>query len=342
MNSIKLIYLIFFSTSIFSQDYFTMDHEGYVREYYVSYPELSDGPSPLIISMHGFGGTATGQQSYTDMDDYAHSHGVAVVYPQGLGYSWSVGTFWTDFNYADDVSFINELIVKVSTDYSIDLNRVYATGMSNGGYMTYELACELSDKIAAFGSVTGNFMLNEDQNCNPMKEVPIMHIHGTADGVVDYYPPSFDGALTVSESIDYWNNINKLDSLITEYIPGETGVLSAEKFTYLRESTYTEFVHYKIEDGGHDWFGSPYVGASVVNASEVLVDFFLEYSLDELPCLDPNGDANEDGQVDSFDFINMLSLISTLDNTSSNTCLDLNADSNIDIIDLLMMVDQVF
>ena len=327
---------------IYCQDYYTMDHDGYVRQYYVSYPEISTGPAPLIISMHGFGGTALDQQSYTEMDDYAHPQGVAVVYPQGLGYSWSVGTFWTEFNLADDIDFISELIDKVSTDYSIDLTRVYATGMSNGGYMTYELACELSDKIAAFGSVTGNFMLNDDQNCTPQKEVPIMHIHGTADAVVDYYPPSFDGALTVSESIDFWNDINKLDSVIVEEIAGDIGVLSAEKFTYFRESTITQFIHYKVENGGHSWFGSPYVSESVVNASEVLVDFFLDYRLDELPCLDPSGDANDDGEVDTFDFISMLSLISSLDNISTNTCLDLNADSYIDIIDLIMMSDQVF
>ena len=233
------------------------------------------------------------------------------------------------------------MIDKIAQDYSIDLDRVYATGMSNGGYMTYELACELSHKIAAFGSVTGNFMLNDDQNCIFEKEIPIMHIHGTSDLVVDYYPPSFDQALTVSESMDYWNSINVLDSLEIISIEGSDGVLSAEKFTSYRNGTNTKFIHYKVENGGHEWFGSPYATESVVNSSEILVDFFLEYNLQDLPCINPNSDINDDGQVDMFDIVTMLSHMTSLDFISTDTCLDLNADSNIDIIDLLMICNQV-
>ena len=208
--------------------------------------------------------------------------------------------------------------------------------------MAYELACELSDKIAAFGSVTGNFMLNEDQTCFFEKEIPILHIHGTNDLVVDYYPPSFDGALTVSESIDYWNQVNQLNNLETETMSGSGGVLSAEKFTYYRAGTDTEFIHYKVENGGHVWFGSPFVGPSVVNSSEILVEFFLNYALNELPCLNPDGDINDDGEINTFDFIQMLSNMSSLDDFDVNTCLDLNADNNIDIIDLIMISDLVF
>ena len=328
-------------SSLFSQDYFNMEHESGLREYYVSYPDISSDPAPLIINMHGFGGTALGQRYSSEMDDYALPQGVAVVYPQGLGASWSVGTFWTSFNFADDIDFISQMIDKISEDYSIDLNRIYATGMSNGGYMTYELACELSDKIAAFGSVTGNFMLNDDQNCVFEKEIPIMHIHGTSDLVVDYYPPSFDQALTVSESMDYWNSINVLDSLEIISIDGSEGVLSAEKFTWSRNGTNTKFIHYKVENGGHQWFGSPNAFPSVVNSSELLVDFFLQYNLNELPCINPSNDINDDGQVNMFDIIAMLSHMASLNSISTDTCLDLNADSNIDIIDLLMICNQV-
>ena len=342
MKTKNIISILLLVSSIFSQDYFTMDHESGLREYYVSYPVISSDPAPLIINMHGFGGTALGQRSSSEMDDYALPQGVAVVYPQGLGASWSVGTFWTSFNYADDVDFISQMIDKIAQDYSIDLDRVYATGMSNGGYMTYELACELSHKIAAFGSVTGNFMLNDDQNCILEKEIPIMHIHGTSDLVVDYYPPSFDQALTVSESMDYWNSINVLDSLEIISIEGSDGVLSAEKFTSYRNGTNTKFIHYKVENGGHVWFGSPFVVPSVVNSSEILVEFFLNYALHELPCLNPDGDINDDGEVNTFDFIQMLSNMSSLDDFDVNTCLDLNADNNIDIIDLIMISDLVF
>ena len=93
------------------------------------------------------------------MDQFALQQVIAVVYPQGINNSWNVGVAW-DNNNSDDVGFIRVLIDSVAANFIIDLDRVYACGMSNGGYMAYELACHLSDKIAAFGSVTGNFMLD--------------------------------------------------------------------------------------------------------------------------------------------------------------------------------------
>ena len=214
----KILNILIFLSFSYTQ-WFSVNHDLIARSYYMSYPEnISDQESaPLIINMHGFGGSALSQRYYSEMDQFAHEQGIAVVYPQGIvnsiGYtSWNVGTYW-DFSNLDDVGFIEAMINKVSDDFNIDLDRIYACGMSNGGYMSYELACELEDKITAFGSVTGNFMLNQTsgQFCEFTREVPIVHFHGTADSTVDYYPPTFDQALSVSESIDFWSEYNDLD-----------------------------------------------------------------------------------------------------------------------------------
>ena len=341
MNYTLLIIFIIYNLSpdLHAQDYFEMSHDGQNREYYLSYPEDVNGPCPLIINMHGFGGTANDQISYTEMDDYALPLGVAVAYPQGLGFSWNVGTWW-DGNPFDDIGFISALIDNISNTHDIDLDRVYATGMSNGGYMTYELACELSHKIAAFGSVTGNFMLNDGQTCNNLRETPIMHFHGTLDLVVDYYPPSFDEALTVSESMNYWNGVNHLYDLDVDTLIGDVNELSAERFVYSRNGTNVKFVHYKVINGGHSWFGSPLVYPSVVNASELLVEFFLEYSLDELACLDSNGDFNLDGQIDMSDYFLILSGVMNPDDVSFNDyCLDMDNNGNVNIMDLIITLD---
>ena len=87
--------------------------------------------------------------------------------------------------------------------------------------MEYRLACDLSDKIAAFGSVNGNFMLDTDLNdcLDQEREIPIIHFHGTADGGVNYYPPSFDNALTVGESAEFWQDYNSLDNLLSANKP---------------------------------------------------------------------------------------------------------------------------
>ena len=107
------------------------------------------------------------------------------------------------------------MISDISENFNIDLDRVYACGMSNVGYMSYRLACDLSDKIAAFGSVTGNFMINDSVNdCQDQnRDIPIIHFHGTDDSIVNYYPPSFDGALTIEESIQFWSSYKFVQSV---------------------------------------------------------------------------------------------------------------------------------
>ena len=270
----------------------TLTYDNIVREYYVSYPENSDSSVPLIINMHGFGSYAIQQKNYSQMDSYAHSKGVAVVYPEAINNSWNVGT-GRGLNRQDDVGFINVLIDSIATDYNIDLNRIYACGMSNGGYMSYELICSLSDKITAFGSVTGNFMLNDDQSCSVSREIPLIHIHGTDDRLVDY-TDSRDYAMNTMDSVNYWAKHNQLSELeiqaIDDVVPSDKTYV--EKFTFYRNNSDTKVVHFKVYNGGHQWFGSP-VGDwfwiklglgnnnHEINASKELVDFFLQYKLSD-------------------------------------------------------------
>ena len=235
----------------------TLTYDNIVREYYVSYPENSDSSVPLIINMHGFGSYAIQQKNYSQMDSYAHSKGVAVVYPEAINNSWNVGT-GRGLNRQDDVGFINVLIDSIATDYNIDLDRIYACGMSNGGYMSYELICSLSDKITAFGSVTGNFMLNDDQSCSVSREIPLIHIHGTDDRLVDY-TDSRDYAMNTMDSVNYWAKHNQLSELeiqaIDDVVPSDKTYV--EKFTFYRNNSDTKVVHFKVYNGGHQWFGSP-------------------------------------------------------------------------------------
>ena len=270
----------------------TLTYDNIVREYYVSYPENSDSSVPLIINMHGFGSYAIQQKNYSQMDSYAHSKGVAVVYPEAINNSWNVGT-GRGLNRQDDIGFINVLIDSIATDYNIDLDRIYACGMSNGGYMSYELICSLSNKITAFGSVTGNFMLNDDQSCSVSREIPLIHIHGTDDRLVDY-TDSRDYAMNTMDSVNYWAKHNQLSELeiqaIDDVVPSDKTYV--EKFTFYRNNSDTKVVHFKVYNGGHQWFGSP-VGDwfwiklglgnnnHEINASKELVDFFLQYKLSD-------------------------------------------------------------
>ncbi len=285
----KKIILFFLFTTICNGQY-TLTHDGLVREYYVSYPEDANEPCPLIINMHGFGSNALDQQSYSEMDDIALDQNIVVVYPEGINNAWNVGANW-DATSADDIGFISSLIDSVAEDFNIDLDRVYACGMSNGGYMAYELACELSDKIAAFGSVTGNFLLNTDQTCVDSREIPIIHFHGTNDLVVPYFY-SWDASMFVEEAIEYWRNVNNLDSVLVESISDfdSTDNTTVEKFTYYNTVSATQFIHFKVISGGHQWFGSSIADWFIyslgynnhdINTNEELIDFFLNYRLSD-------------------------------------------------------------
>ncbi|MBT5748214.1 MAG: T9SS type A sorting domain-containing protein [Candidatus Marinimicrobia bacterium] len=120
-------------------------------------------------------------------------------------------------------------------------------------------------------------MLNSNQVCDQDREIPIIHIHGTADDVVNYYPPSFDGSLTVGESIDYWSDYNNLTIETVDSISE-----NIEKYTYANESL-TKFVHFKVIGGGHDWF---YGTSEGFHSSVELIDFFLEYKLSDFQTVD--------------------------------------------------------
>jgi len=328
----SVLYISFIYSFCFTQ-WFDLNHDGINRSYYISYPNDWTEPSGLIINMHGFGGTASNQQAGTQMNSYAHPQNMAVVYPQGItsdigSPSWNIGAFW-DFNSADDVGFISAVIDDIASNFSIDLNRVYACGFSNGGYMAYELACDLSNKITAFGSVAGNFMLNSNQNCDNGREIPIIHFHGTNDPTVDYNPPSFDQALTVSESIDYWSTINNFD--LDSY---ESLNSMVEIYTYFKENSSTQFVHYKVNGGMHEWFWNPWG----FNASEELVNFFSQYELTDFINNFLLGDLNEDGNINIQDIILSINIVL---NSDYNLLADLNVDDTVDVLDIILLVNII-
>jgi len=334
-NLNKILLLLFISITL--SQWFSVNHDSIIRTYYVSYPETSDftDPPALIINMHGYGGTAQSQLSYSEMDLFAHPRNIAVVYPQGMinnwGYTaWNIGTFWDQSN-LDDVGFISLMIEQISNDFEIDLDRVYACGMSNGGYMTYELACELEDKIAAFGSVTGNFMLNnsEGQICDFNREIPIVHFHGTADSTVDYYPPTFDQALSISESIDFWSEYNDLD---LEYIYQLNE--NVEIYKYYNQDSITEFLHYKIYGGGHTWFTENWG----FHTSDQLINFFLNYKLSDFLYQETTGDLNNDSEINILDIILLIDLI--LNGTYLDEG-DINTDQLLNILDVIEILNII-
>ena len=252
---------------------FELTHDNDSRIYWVDYPDNPTESVPLVISMHGRNQSLLSHITYSQMSSFANPQNIAVAYPQGINstgaLAWNTGVWWDNSEY-DDVGYLNAIIDSVISNFAIDTNRIYACGMSNGGFMAYELACELSDRIVAFGSVAGNFMMNAGQECTSAREIPIMHIHGTSDLIVNYNAPTIDSSMTAIEAMDWWSIENDLVEQSLEELNDSVNVFTNSSLT-----SNTKFVHYQVQGGGHQWFNYNWG----FHASEELLSFFMQYSM---------------------------------------------------------------
>lgn len=243
---------------------------GTKRDYIIHIPESYTGNEsyPLVFAFHGFGGNM--KSSYNNSKFYllAESENFIVVHPNGISSRWNAVTA----NNNIDVDFTKALISKLQNEYKIDATRIYSAGMSNGGYFSFLLACELSDKIAAIGSVTGLMFQDVLTNCTPSRPVPIMQIHGTDDSIVNY-----DG---VDKIITYWVEHNNTDSSpIVSNIPNTntTDGSTVERFVYKNGDNNVEVQHLKITGGEHKWPG--YEGNMDIDASKEVWNFVKQYNI---------------------------------------------------------------
>jgi|APTNR8051073442_1049403.scaffolds.fasta_scaffold15968_2 polyhydroxybutyrate depolymerase len=260
--------------------------EGANRNYLTYIPAtLPQGhPAPVVLILHGFTQTAQGIMNYSGFNTIAASEGFIAVYPNGVNLSWNVGFSASG---ANDVGFLSALIDTLKTKYPIDLNRVYACGMSNGGFMSYRLACELSDRIAAIASVTGSMTTETFENCHPERPVPVMEIHGTSDLIVNYNGAT--GIKAIPEVIEYWTTQNDCPELpqVTPLPDLVNEGSRVERSSYSPCAANSEVVLMKIIAGGHTWPGSSNSGFGNTNrdiiASQEIWDFFNRFSLSGSP-----------------------------------------------------------
>jgi len=276
-------------STVFSQQTInaTLTHDNLTREYILYVPASYDGnnPVPLVFNFHGYTSTAFEQMNYGDFRKIADEENFIIAHPMGTigddGEPYFNAQWVADG--ADDIGFTGALIDTISSNWNINLDRVYSTGMSNGGFMSYTLACELSDRIAAIASVTGTMTLDQLNNtCNPENLTPIMEIHGTSDFVVPYTGNNF---MAPTEAvIDFWVNKNQCDNTPSVRVIDDSAPLdgsTAEHYLYQNGLEGHEVEHYKIIGGGHTWPGTFFGNSNRdINASELIWEFFSKYDLD--------------------------------------------------------------
>ncbi len=164
----------------------TMIHNGLVREYIISVPNSYTGNEdvPLLLDFHPLLSDNDFQFDNSGTRELAEDENFIVVYPNGIDNAWNVGPCCTESRSVDDVGFALEIVNEVKANACIDDRRVYATGYSNGGGMSYALACNAADTFAAVAPAS--FDLIEEMSCNPSRPISVFSERGTFDFIVPY------------------------------------------------------------------------------------------------------------------------------------------------------------
>jgi polyhydroxybutyrate depolymerase len=262
-----------------------MEHRGLSRSYILYEPERRPaGPVPLIIVMHGGGGTASGMIRMTRkrFNVLADREGLLVVYPEGFDRHWN--DFRVDANdrahneNVDDVGFISALIDLLVREKGADPRRVFATGISNGGFMSYRLACQLSDKIRAIAPVTAAMPVNPRGECAPGRPVPVLIMNGTKDPLVPYnggeirlLGVSRGFAKSTGETVNIWvkqNACSEKSSTVSLPDKSPEDDSTVEKTVYPSTGGIPCVTLYTIRGGGHTWpGGQQYLGKRLVGTA---------------------------------------------------------------------------
>lgn len=198
---------------------------------------------PLLISMHGSNQDARYQKDQANYEAVADTAKFVVVYPDGENRSWDLGGM-------KDINFLLDIIDEMERRYAIDKNRVYLSGFSMGGMMTYYAATKIADRIAAFAPVSGYAI--GGPNTASSRPIPLLHVHGTSDDVCSYSG--------VQGSIDAWVRRNGCKSTPTVEKP-QTGPANttAELIRYTDGLEGVEVAHLKLPGKGHWHSNDPVV-----------------------------------------------------------------------------------
>lgn len=259
-------------------------HNGISRDYILYIPENLPTNAPLVVVSHGYTSSAKTMMSYSGMNKVADEEKFLVVYPQGTkdqrgNNFFNVGYEFHASSKVDDLGFIKALVTKLTDDYQVNPNHIFATGMSNGGDLSYFLACYASDMFQAVAPIAGTMMQTTMETCKPQKGMPIFAVHGKADEVT-----YFDGDMAnrdkwgpypgIPAVIEHWVDVNAveiskqvdLDNITNFTVSNEA--LSFDR--YLSETSDHEVWLY-IHSGGHDW------SLKELDTSSEIWSFFTRY-----------------------------------------------------------------
>jgi polyhydroxybutyrate depolymerase len=264
----------------------SVDVGGTSREFVVHVPPTYDPshPTPVVLNFHGYHMGPKLQEWLTTMSAKSDAAGFLLVYPRGTGSpsSFNAGACCGDAarDGTDDVAFTRAMLDRLEADLCVDPRRVFATGMSNGGFMSHRLACELSDRIAAVAPVAG---VNGVAECNPTRPVPVLHFHGTDDPTIPYAGNAERKWRSVKESTQGWVTRNACKAPPVETLAKG----NVHCVTYGECKDGADVTLCTVLGGGHTWPGGADIPGIVhqgmtthdVSADDVIWTFFENHPM---------------------------------------------------------------
>lgn len=278
----------------------SIESGGIVRTYYVHVPAANSAAAnlPVVLCFHGGGGTALGMTKISGMNSAADHNGFIVVYPQGINKGWNDGRpVRQGRGGANDVQFVSDLLRTLESEYNIDQSRIYATGLSNGGFFSQRLALELSRQIAAVGTVAASVSEEIAANRANSEPVPIMLILGTADPLVPFAGGhikwTVGEVLSGQASLEFWRLHNGCQSqphrTSVQNTDANDGATAVQE--YYAGPGGADVALITVHGGGHTWpRGLQYLPISVVGQTcndfdccETLWQFFSQHPKKKAP-----------------------------------------------------------
>lgn len=254
-----------------TRDAETFTYDGVERDVLVHVPDDLPSGAPLLIGLHGYTDRAPFIREYSNMDGQADEHGFVVAYPQGTTDRLGL-PFWNanlDLGREpDDLGFLVWLADRLVDEHDLDPDRVYVFGLSNGGFMSYHLACNATDVFAGLASVVGTMSGEDWETCDPSEPIDVLHIHGTADRIVPH-----DGTLAARRG--GWGGAPGVETIVAwwadQFDLGQPAIDTDGDTVVTTWSGSSAQVELRLIDGfGHRWPD----GGTGTDATEEIVAFF--------------------------------------------------------------------
>jgi polyhydroxybutyrate depolymerase len=271
----------------------SLQHGGLERKYLVYVPKSyrAGTPAPLMISMHGGGGSMEYQAAHYGQLEKSEREGFIIVFPNGISplrsgllATFNAGTCCgpaRDKN-IDDVGFLKKMIANIALRLDIDKTRIYSTGMSNGGLMSYRLACELAEVVTAIAPVAGT---DNTKSCSPSRPVSVLHIHAANDDHVPFnggrgvtkQEAAVTAFVSVPDTVRKWTELNQCPATPRRVL--EKPGVYCDRYAPCREGTMVQLC--VTDSGAHSWPGATKWRSSeppskAINANDLMWDFFQE------------------------------------------------------------------